>query len=62
MNWANSLPSKFSSEATDIRHIESLSLSLGHKSYLVDENMAPIQELQVGETFDDNGYIRGVPA
>lgn len=30
----------------------------GYKAYLVDENMAPFQELEVGEAFDDNGYVR----
>lgn len=30
----------------------------GYRAYLVDENMTPIQELQVGEAFDDNGYVR----
>ncbi len=30
----------------------------GYRAYLVDENMNQIEELKVGEAFDDNGYVR----
>ncbi len=30
----------------------------GYRAYLLDENENPVQELEVGEAFDDNGYAR----
>ncbi len=30
----------------------------GYRAYVLDENENPIQELSVGEAFDDNGYVR----
>ncbi len=30
----------------------------GYKAYMVDENMNPTEELEVGEAYDDNGYVR----
>ncbi len=30
----------------------------GYRAYLVDENMNPVKELEVGEAFDNNGYVR----
>ncbi|WP_034445849.1 hypothetical protein [Butyrivibrio sp. AE2032] len=30
----------------------------GYHAYLLDDNGNPVQELEVGEAFDDNGYVR----
>ncbi len=30
----------------------------GYKAYILDDNNNPVQELEVGEAFDDNGYVR----
>ncbi len=30
----------------------------GYHAYILDENDNPVQELRVGEAFDDNGYVR----
>ncbi len=30
----------------------------GYHAYLLDENENPVRELEVGEAFDDNGYVR----
>jgi hypothetical protein len=30
----------------------------GYRAYLIDENGNPIQELEVGEAYDHNGYVR----
>lgn len=30
----------------------------GYRAYVIDDNGNPIKELQVGEAYDDNGYVR----
>ena len=30
----------------------------GYAAYILDDNNNPVQELEVGEAFDDNGYVR----
>ena len=30
----------------------------GYRAYLIDDNNNPVQELSVGEAYDDNGYVR----
>ena len=30
----------------------------GYHAYIIDENDNPVRELEVGEAFDDNGYVR----
>ena len=30
----------------------------GYKAYILDDNNNPVEELEVGEAFDDNGYVR----
>ncbi len=30
----------------------------GYHAYVIDENNNPVKELEVGEAFDDNGYVR----
>lgn len=30
----------------------------GYRAYLVDDDLKPVEELRVGEAYDDNGYVR----